>query len=148
MVLVEVDHVGLERRQRRLARGADVLGAPVELPRLPRARVAALGGDEHAVAAAAQRLGDQPLVVADVAIVARVRVRGVDQVHAGVQRRVDRADRPVLVGPALERERHPAESDREDLGVAERACVLGRGHPCCLPEAHVFGRDVVAQSLV
>ena len=53
------------------ARGAR--GRAVELPGLAVAGVAALGGDDHVVAAAAQRLGDQPLVVADVGVVGRSR---------------------------------------------------------------------------
>ena len=121
-------------------------GPAVELPRPPGARVAALGRDDHAVAAAAQRLGDQPLVVADVVARRGVRVGGVDQGHAGVERGVDRADRLVLVGAAVERERHRAEADREDLGVAERAWSAVM--PASLPEADVLGRHVVAQALV
>ena len=67
VVLVEVDPVGAERLQRGLAGALEVLGAAVELPAaVGRAGVAALGGDDHAVAAAVERLGDQPLVVAEV----------------------------------------------------------------------------------
>ena len=96
VVLVEVDAVGAERLQRRLAGGADVLGAPVDLPRAAGPDVAGLGRDEHLVVAALQRLGDQPLVVADLALVDAVRVGRVDEVDAGVERGVDGADRLLL----------------------------------------------------
>ena len=54
---------------------------------------AALGGDDDVVAPALEGLGDQALAVADVAIVARVGVGGVDEADAGVERGVDGADR-------------------------------------------------------
>ena len=145
--LVEVDHVGLERAQRRLARGADVLRPAVERPRAAaRAGVAALGGDEHAVAAAAQRLGDQPLVVADLVPSQAVRVGGVDQVHAGVERRVDRADRPVLVGAAA-RARAASRRGRSGRPRRRRACGSGSCRRP-YPKRTSSGRHVVAQPLV
>ena len=115
VVLVEVDAVGAERLQARLARLTDVLGAAVDLPCAAGADVAGLGGDDDVVVAAVQRLGDQPLVVADLALVAGVGVGGVDQVDAGVERGVDRADRLLLGRPAGEGHRHRAESDGEDV---------------------------------
>ena len=121
VVLVEVDAVGAERLQRRLAGLADVLGAAVELPRAAGPDVAGLGGDEDVVVAALQRLRDQPLVVADLVLVLAVGVGGVDQVHAGVERGVDGADRLLLRRSAGEGHRHRAEADREDLGVRQAA---------------------------
>jgi hypothetical protein len=119
VVLVEVDHVGVERAQRGLAGGAQVLAAAVELPRLAAPRVPALGGHQHAVAAPVQGPGDQPLVVADVVLVPRVRVGGVDQVHARVDRRVDRAHGALLRRAGGERHRHRTEADREHVGAAK-----------------------------
>ncbi len=134
VVLVEVDAVGAERLQRGLAGRADVLGAAVELPRAAGADVARLGGDEHVVAAALEGLGDQPLVVADLVLAGAVGVGGVDQGHAGVERGVDDADRLRLVGAAVERQRHPAEPDRKDLGVRQAAaCRLNSCHHNHLP---------------
>ena len=124
VVLVEVDAVGAERLQRRLAGRADVLGAAVELPGAARAGVTGLGGDDHVVVAALQGLGDQALVVADVVLVDGVGVGGVDQVDAGVERGVDGADRLLLGRSALEGHRHRAEADREDLD-SRQPSVLG-----------------------
>ena len=124
VVLVEVDPVGAERLQRRLAGLADVLGAAVDLPRAARTDVAGLGGDDHVVVAALQRLGDQPLVVADLVFVLAVGVGGVDQVHAGVERGVDRADRLLLRRAAREGHRHRAEPDRKTSVPASRRVLV------------------------
>ena len=104
-----------------------MLGAAVDLPGPAGADVAALGGDQHAVAAALERLRDQPLVVADLVLAGAVGVGRVDQVDAGVERRVDDADPLRLVGAAGERERHRAEPDREYLGVRQTATGGLRG---------------------
>ena len=113
VVLVEVDAVGAERLQRRLAGRADVLGAAVELPRAAGADVARLGGDDHVVVAALQRLGDQPLVVADLVLAGAVGVGGVDQVDAGVERGVDRRGSPA---PRRGGRRGPSASRRARSG--------------------------------
>ena len=136
--LVEVDAVGLKRAQRGLAGLAQMLRATVDLPRAAGPRVAALGGHDHVVAPAAQRLGDQPLVVADVVLALGVGVGGVDQLAAGVQRGVDRADRLLLRGASPQRHGHRAQPDREDVGVAEaaRGCPC-RGHAVALPGGRV-----------
>jgi hypothetical protein len=60
------------------------------------------------------------LVGADV-----VSVGGVDQGDPGVQRGMDGVDGPGLVGPALNRHRHAAESDSSDLGVADLTHLHG-----------------------
>ena len=129
--LVEVDAVGLQGAQRRLARRAQVLRAPVGRPvLLAVARQAALGGDDDVVAAALEGLGDQALAVADVAVVARVRVGGVDEADAGVERGVDGADRALLVGTPVERHGHLAQADRMDVDSGEGAGQGRRGsHP-------------------
>jgi hypothetical protein len=105
--------------------------------------VAALRGHDHVIAPPAQRLGDQPLVVADVVLVLRVGVGRVDQVAARVQRGVDRADRLVLAGTSGQRHGHRAKTDREHVGVAEAAGGrLRRGHPLRLPKRRVAANAV------
>ena len=69
--VVEADRLGPERTQALLDLRAKHLG-----PALARA-VAALGGDQHVVAVAGERLADRALALA-----ARVEVRGVDVAHA------------------------------------------------------------------
>ena len=122
MELVEVDAVGLQRAQRRLAGRAQVLGAAVRRPApIAVAREAALGGDEDVVAPALQGLGDQALAVTDVAVVARVGVGRVDEVDARVEGGVDGADRLLLVGTTSQRHGHLAQADRIDVDAGERA---------------------------
>jgi hypothetical protein len=120
--LVEVDAIGLERAQGRLARGAQVLGPAVGGPApLTIAQQAALCGHDQPVARASpQRLGHQPLAVPDVAVVARVRVGGVDEVRAGIQRDMDRPDRLGLVGAPGERHGHLPQADRMHLYAGDR----------------------------
>jgi hypothetical protein len=81
---------------------------------------------DQAARAAASRRSFAPDVVGAQA----VGVGRVDERHAGVERGVDRADRLLLVGPAVDRQRHGAEADRADGAVSERALlheVLLRG---------------------
>jgi hypothetical protein len=95
--------------------------------------VPALRGDEDVVAVAGpggQGRGEQALVRPDVVGAQAVGVGRVDERHPGVERGVDRADRLLLVGPAVDRQRHGAEADRADGAVSERALlheVLLRG---------------------
>ena len=103
--------------------------------------MARLGGDGHVVVAALERLGDQPLVVTDLVGVLAVGVGGVDQVHAGVERGVDRADRLLLRRPAREGHRHGAEPDREDVGARQPA---GAGVNSC--HVNYFPRRVVGRN--
>ena len=138
VVLVEVDPVGAQRAQRGLAGRAQVGRRAVELPRRAAARVAALGGHEDAVAAggrAPDRLGDEALVVADLGLVRRVGVGGVDEGDPGVERGVDGPDGLCLVGSPGDGERHAAQADREDvdLGQAARGGAGGGAHRDGLP---------------
>jgi hypothetical protein len=50
--------------------------------------------------------GDQLLVVTDLGGIAVVRVRGVDQRHAGIEGRMDGRDRPFSIGSTFDRHRH------------------------------------------
>ncbi len=91
-----------------------------------RPEVASLGGDEHVGSARsvlAQRLRDQPLVVADLVHQQVVRVSRVDERHARLERRVDRGDRLGLVGSSFDRHRHAAETDGADRTGTELALL-------------------------
>ena len=79
----------------------------------------------------AQRLGDEALVVAHLVGVQVVGVGGVDQRHAGVQRRVDGGERAVAVRTALDRHGHAAQADRGDGPVADGSCP----HALAIPAA-------------
>src|SRR6185369_792910 len=107
---VQVDAVGLQALQALLHLMPDRLGPEVAVYRvavfveevLAIRRVpdqAALGGDDGAVAAAFERLADQPLGAPQA-----VGRSGVDQVAAGVERGLDRADRGSVVAATP----HPA----------------------------------------
>src|SRR5699024_4918357 len=90
--VIEVHRVGVERRQRGLEGGAEVGGGAVAATALGRACDAALGGDRHLRAVpvpAAQRLGDDLLVVPHGVPAGGVDVGGVEQGDAGVESGVD-----------------------------------------------------------
>src|SRR5262249_49503040 len=96
----------------RLARQAALVG-PVAHRRVH------LGREHHVLALAArERLADDRLGLA-----VRGVVRGVDEVDAGIERRVDDANRLVVVAVAPGAEHHGAEAERRDLetGTAEIA---------------------------
>src|SRR6185503_3548962 len=89
-------------------------GAPVGGPTPLRPRQPALGGDEDARAVAAPRrtrARDQPLVMSGVALVPAVRVCGVEERDARVERSVKHFHRARLVSIALGRQAHAAEAD-------------------------------------
>src|SRR6185295_14267660 len=120
VLVVEVDDVDAQALQARLARLHDVLGLAVHaLLALRVLGLAELGGDDHALAAALQRLAEQRLVVAPA-----VHVRGVGEIDALVERVVDDADRLVVAGVAIDA-RHGHEAQAEggylDAALAERA---------------------------
>jgi hypothetical protein len=94
VLVVQVDVVGAEPSQRALDSDADVGGAAVEGPRAPAVvrDQAELGGQHHLVAAALERLADQPLVD-----VGTVDLGGVDERDAQVDGPVDGADRLGVV---------------------------------------------------
>ncbi|OIQ78675.1 hypothetical protein GALL_396090 [mine drainage metagenome] len=127
MELVEVDHVDAETRGRGLDGLLEVLGTTVLGPgAVAGTQVPALGRDEDAAGVAAvgaERARDQALVVADVGRGEVIGVRGVDERDAGVESGVDGGDRLALVGPALDRHRHPAEPDRADGPVTDGALL-------------------------
>ena len=101
MQVVQVDRVGAQRPQALL----DL--RPEHLRPAFAATVAALGGDEHVLGAAVERLADRALALA-----AGVEVRGVDVAHAGVDGRADEVH--VRGGQAV-----GAEADAWDVDAGE-----------------------------
>ena len=113
--LVEVDPVGAEPLEARLAGGDQVMAGIAAVVRPVAHRKARLGGEKHVGALLAERLADDLLRRAG-----GIDVGGVDQVDAGVEAdgdltlgfgEADRPDRAVL-GPA---ERHRAHGHRRNL---------------------------------
>jgi hypothetical protein len=99
VLVVEVDVVDAEPRERRVARRAHVFrcAANAEEGAGSRADVAELRGQHHLVAATLDGASDE-LLVGERA----VHVGGVEEVHAEVERAVDGADRLVVVAAAVE----------------------------------------------
>ena len=122
---VDVDVVDAEARQ---AVGEEVLrrgGARVEaeVGAVGAAQGAELHAEQGPVAAGAgERLADEELVLAH-----RIEVARVDEVHAALERGVDRGDALRLVAAAVQAagaHAHAAERDRKHLGA--RGAELGR----------------------
>jgi len=106
--LVEVDRVDVKAAQRVVAG----LGQPARRGVVGNTRPdAALGREHHAIAQARRRRQDPPQVRLDPAELEAVDVRGVDQVHAQVERRVQQP--PPVVEIVLD-EAPGAEGQRAD----------------------------------
>jgi hypothetical protein len=90
--------------------------------------VTALGRHHHVVRPGTelrQGLGDEHLVVPELALVAAVGVGGVDQGDAVLDGGADRRDPPLLVVGRTHRHRHRAEPDRADGPVTEASRLHG-----------------------
>ena len=112
MALVQVDHVDAEPLEARIARPADVVGAPVEGPygRIVGPDDAELRRDDGLVAPARERPADELLVRP-----APVHVGRVEQGHAELESAVNRPDRLGFVRTSVELGHpHAAEPDRRD----------------------------------
>jgi hypothetical protein len=109
-----------ERGGAGLGVGAQGASAAVGSPAAALARHAALGDDADAGAQPGIRRGeracDQPLVVAEVVLAAAVGARGVEQRDAGVERRGEGRQRPVVVAVGVGREAHAAEPEHDVAG--------------------------------
>jgi hypothetical protein len=124
VLVVEVDVVGAQASQRTLDRAADVVGRAVE--RAERGQVAGrrrvhpaseLRRDHILVPVTLDRASDQFLVGQG-----SVQLRGVDEVDPELERPLDRRDRLVLVGRAVERgHAHASESEGRDLQIRKFA---------------------------
>ena len=114
MELIEMDAVDAERAPAGLARGGEMARASVGDPGAVRTRQAAFGRhpDARAVAVpAAERASDQALVVTGLAGIPAVGVRGVEEIDAGIEGRVQHGQRARLVAIALRGEAHAAHAD-------------------------------------
>ena len=111
--LVEPNLFDCERSQTLLARFAYVLGRSIARPRTARATQSRFRADVNIIAIANDR-GDEALVVADVVVVEAVDVGGVDEVHAGVDHRLNDAPSLLFRRTPLNGERHSAEADFPD----------------------------------
>ena len=121
--LVEVDVVGAEAPQRRVARAQDVQARVALIVRAETGPPVDLGAEDHLVAAAGQRLADDALRIARV-----VDVGGIDEVDARVQRGVDDPDRVGLVRASAEVHRAEAQRRHAHAGPAQQSMVHGVLH--------------------
>ncbi len=111
VLVVQVDRLLAQPLEARLASLRHVFGAAIDgiLPALD-TDLSELGHQHHAIAAALDRAADQFLVMAPA-----VHVRGVEMVHAHVDRAADQILRRPVIGIAIDAgERHAAEPDRGD----------------------------------
>jgi hypothetical protein len=110
MDLVEVDPVGVQPPQRILDGAHDPTPRVAPLVRVVTHRVVELGGEDDVLAAAGgERFADDLLGLA-----LPVDVGGVDEVDAGVERRVDDPYRLAVIGVAPGAEHHRAEAKPAD----------------------------------
>ena len=117
--LVDVDPRDAERFEAALARFAQMGGARVSRPGAVGALESPLGRhDGVRPLFLAESARDEPLVVADVAVIEAVDVGRVDEGDPRVERGVDRADRVVLGGTIADREVHAAKAYRADREAA------------------------------
>ena len=134
VLVVEVDVVDAEPRQRRVARAADVVGLAVDAEEAAvlAALVAELGREHDLVAAAGDRAADELLVGERAVHVGRV-----EEGDAELERALDRGDRLALVGGPVELG-HPHAA--EALGgnpqalaakcsIVHATCLAGIGGP-------------------
>ena len=118
MEVVEVDPVGAEATERRVARGPHVVGAPIGGSDAVADDDAELGREHHLVAVAGDGLADQLLVGAQA-----VHVGGVEERHAELARTLEGGERFVAVDGSVG-EAHPHAAQPLG-GDGERAEVAG-----------------------
>ncbi len=126
---IRVDGVQVVQRDRRaqvacalLAAAAEPRRRAVDVPPAARPREPAFGCDDHVAATELfQRRGNQPLVVTEIGVVEAVADRGIDEVAAAREERLDHHVPRALAGPALDRQGHAAEPDRlhAEAGIPE-----------------------------
>ncbi len=121
--LVEVDVVGAEPAQRRVAGAQDVQARVALIVGTEAGPPVDLGAEDHLVAAAGQGLPDDALRIARV-----VDVGGIDEVDARVQRGVDDPDRVGLGRASAEIHRAEAQRRHAHAGPAQQSMVHGVLH--------------------
>src|SRR5439155_23672558 len=123
MELIEPDFFDPQGAQALLACLADVLRRSVARPLATRPAQPGLGGDVDgvAIAALANRRGDEPLIVSKVAVVEAVDIGRVDECDSCVDCRVDHTAALIVRRTTLDRQRHAAEADRGngDIGASQ-----------------------------
>jgi hypothetical protein len=125
VLVVEVDVIGAEPLERRLAGAADVLGGAVDAEAVAAlvADVAELRGEHDLVAPAADGVADEPLVGERAVHVGRV-----EEVDAEVERAVDRRDRLRIVAAGVEvGHPHAAEAEGGDGEIGTEGTTLHCG---------------------
>ena len=125
MQLIERDAIDAERLAASFARRPQVLRASIRFPAAFGPSHAAFGGDgdpRSITRPGRQRARDQPLVVSDVAIVEAVRIGGVEQRDAGIERGVQDLDRAIVITIGIGRQPHAA--DRDGPGIVHRAVIV------------------------
>ena len=128
VLVIEVDHIGLQPLQAGFAGGHDMLGPPIGHARTAPVGVAEFGGDHDAVATALQRAGQQALVMAPA-----IFVGGVEKGDADVERPVDEAHALLIVrrtigaggGGAAQPQRKDADAAAADGAIGDGG--LGHG---------------------
>ena len=85
----------------RVSRLSQVLGARIDAPGSTRPDAATLRGHHNLLATTFEGLGDELLVVVELALVEAIRVRRVDEGHAVVERGVDGLHRRFPWRPTL-----------------------------------------------
>ncbi len=118
--VIDIDVVGAETLQARIARLDDPFARQAALVRSVAHRVAQLGGEEPAITLLGDRRADDLFGAAVI-----IGVGGIDEVDPGVARLGDDALARRRVGAPAEH--HRAEADRRDLepGAAEQAVIHG-----------------------
>jgi hypothetical protein len=115
--LIQIDHVHTERSPARFAGLAQVPGAAFVHPCSMRASKPSLRRNFNGRPVAGpppQCIGDQLLVMSDVAFVVAVRVGGVQQPCARVQRRLNDGHGPVVIALGGGGKAHASETDHAD----------------------------------
>ena len=109
MLIIKIDNIDTEPLEARVAGREHVFRPAVgDFAVAAPAEIAEFGRQHDPVAAAFDRLAEQPLVVA-----VAIHVGGVEKNHAAVERLVDDRNAGVIVARAIDAgQRHPAEADR------------------------------------
>src|SRR5918992_244563 len=126
MLIVQIDVVDAQPRQRGVARGADVLGATAhpEVLAIRPTHVAELGGEDYALALAPYRPPHEDFVR-----VRAVHVGGVEESDAQLERAVDGCDRFLIIASSVKLGHpHAPEAERGNLESLSSKLALLHAH--------------------